>query len=94
MCDNASRMLHQLQAEAAPEPNSLSTIDERVIGDFLHICGSQFDADFGGFGNAPKFPRPCVLRALMQVMDHPALGHEDSRKAWKIVESTLTAMIS
>lgn len=93
MCDNASRMLHQLQAEAASKPDTMSSIDEQVVGDFLHICGSQFDAAFGGFGNAPKFPRPSVLRTLMQFMDHPSLGHEGSRKAWEMVEGTLTAMI-
>ncbi|MBU6327939.1 MAG: thioredoxin domain-containing protein, partial [Verrucomicrobia bacterium] len=93
MCDNASRMLGQLQAEAALPPESTRLEDEQVVTRFVQLCESQFDAGFGGFGYAPKFPRPSVLRTLMQVLDHPGLGHEGSRKAWEMVERTLAAMI-
>ena len=93
MCDNAKRMLGQLQADVTALPESTMREDEQVVTRFVQLCESQFDAGFGGFGYAPKFPRPCVLRTLMQVIDHPELGHEGRGKAWEMVERTLEAMI-
>ncbi len=51
------------------------------------VFRQQFDAEWGGFGNAPKFPRPAVLDFLLREWkrtgDDELLG---------IVETTLTRM--
>ncbi len=43
------------------------TISEDVLLDFYNISQKRFDAKFGGFGNAPKFPSTMRLRALMRI---------------------------
>lgn len=30
---------------------------------------SRFDADYGGFGGPPKFPRPCEIQLLLRAQD-------------------------
>ena len=55
----------------------------RIVAQFR----SSFDARHGGFGDAPKFPRPCELLFLLR--EHARTG---DREALQIVLATLRAM--
>jgi uncharacterized protein YyaL (SSP411 family) len=54
---------------AVPEPEVL----EKTVGEFA----ASFDARRGGFGDAPKFPRPSELLFLLR--EHARTGHTDAR---------------
>jgi uncharacterized protein YyaL (SSP411 family) len=69
---------------ALPE---VRTVDGQVVDRALASLRTAFDARFGGFGGAPKFPQPMVHEFLLR---HHARTGEESSLA--MVERTLTAM--
>ncbi len=93
MRTNAARLLAQLQQDAAQTPTQAELAPARAFGDFFDHCDRNFDEELGGFGDAPKFPRPVVLRTLMQLIDRWGGKHSDSCRAWQMVDRTLKAMI-
>jgi uncharacterized protein len=87
----AGAMAHlQRQAEQAVALRGLP--DAKVFGDFLDRCEALFDSKWGGFGGAPKFPRPVVVRTLMQLKERFAKTRGDGGAAWEMCERTLRAM--
>lgn len=62
-------------------------VDLGVIDHAYEQFASQFDPDFGGFGDEPKFPRPHDLLFLLRY--HRLTGEEE---ALQMVTRTLTAM--
>jgi uncharacterized protein YyaL (SSP411 family) len=71
--------IHAAVAASVPQADVLS----RIVGQFR----SSFDPRHGGFGDAPKFPRPSELLFLLR--EHARTGDQDSLK---IVLATLRAM--
>ncbi|KJS49641.1 MAG: hypothetical protein VR66_07435 [Peptococcaceae bacterium BRH_c23] len=60
---------------------------KEVISNAYEILAHSFDARFGGFGSAPKFPTPHTLTFLLRyAQDHP------QDKALEIVRKTLDGM--
>jgi hypothetical protein len=43
------------------------TLNGKPLDDLREVLAQQFDADYGGFGGAPKFPHPSSLEALLRV---------------------------
>ena len=41
--------------------------DEHVVNAIVESIGGMFDAQNGGFGNAPKFPHPTAIDLLLEV---------------------------
>jgi uncharacterized protein YyaL (SSP411 family) len=93
MRENGARLLAQLQQQSQAAPHHARIAEPRVLGDFFDHCDQSFDEELGGFGSAPKFPRPVVLTALMQLIDRWGADHSDSQRAWQMVSHTLQAMI-
>jgi len=81
---------HLRQEPAAHETRNLP--GPRVFGDFLDRCESMFDPQLGGFGGAPKFPRPVVVRTLMQLVERFGRDGTEGGMAWEMSERTLRAM--
>lgn len=94
MRDNGARLLAQLQQQSQAAPHHSRIAEARVLGDFFDSCDQSFDEELGGFGSAPKFPRPVVLTTLMQLIDRWGAEHPDSQRAWQMVAHTLQAMIN
>jgi len=94
MRENGARLLSQLQQQSQASPHHGRIAEPRVLGDFFDQCDQSFDEEQGGFGSAPKFPRPVVLCALMQLIDRWGASHPDSQRAWQMVSQTLDAMIA
>ena len=86
----ARAVAHLRQQAAATEMTGLP--DHRVFGYFLDRCEALFDPDQGGFGGAPKFPRPVLLLALMQLSERFGRDGDDGKSAWRMSEHTLRAM--
>jgi uncharacterized protein YyaL (SSP411 family) len=65
-----------------------NTLNDEPIELALDQLEEEFDGDYGGFGNAPKFPSPCSLQRLLRRQhDHPK-----DKKAMEMLTSTLDAM--
>ena len=67
-------------------PPSTDPLTESLLGEAARSLRSQFDAEWGGWGGAPKFPQPAVLEFLLRMH---LRGDED---ALPMVTATLDAM--
>ncbi len=76
----------QLAAMAATAPNPLAP-DRELFDKAFSQFRRAFDPKFGGFGNAPKFPRPVVLNYLLRFY---AAGKNE--EALEMVTRTLDGM--
>ena len=88
----AATAIRHLQGEAEQRDEARKLAAARVFGDFIDRCESMFDDEFGGFGGAPKFPRPVVPRALMQLAERFGMSSEAGSQAWEMSAATLHAM--
>ena len=92
MEESAARAMEHLRREA-DEPVAVRGLPgAKVFGDFLDRCDTMFDPQWGGFGGAPKFPRPVVVRTLMQLGERFGKDSEEARMAWDMSERTLRTM--
>ncbi len=76
----------QSSSSTIPEPSS--TLDNAVA----HL-EKQYDSEFGGFGDAPKFPHPTQIELLLIAAGNPDptnLG--SSKKAMEMADNTLAQM--
>jgi uncharacterized protein YyaL (SSP411 family) len=92
MEDAAARAMEHLRKEAAESAESANLPGDEVFGTFLQRCESMFDPEWGGFGGAPKFPRPVVLRGMMQLCERFGKQSREGESAWRMCEQTLRAM--
>ncbi|MDZ7809092.1 MAG: DUF255 domain-containing protein [Arhodomonas sp.] len=79
------RMIEALAALQAP-PTGEGAVDDAAQA-ARDALAAEFDRDFGGFGDAPKFPRPASLSHLLA---HYAA--EDDREALHMVARSLQRM--
>jgi len=85
LLSSAERILVALHEPAeAPEGPKISSA---VLDQAASEPAAQFDAEFGGFGSAPKFPTPHHLTFLLR-----QARRKNDRKALAMVEKTLQAM--
>ena len=89
---SAARLMKQLQQQAAGEATVRGLPGPKVFGDFLDRCEAMFDPDWGGFGGAPKFPRPVIVRTLMQLSERFGKDSDEGEMAWQMCERTLRGM--
>jgi uncharacterized protein YyaL (SSP411 family) len=62
-------------------------VEEKIVKAIVESIGGMFDAQNGGFGNAPKFPHPSAIDLLLEV-------YLEARQEWllNIVTTTLEHM--
>ncbi|KAB2639753.1 MAG: thioredoxin domain-containing protein [Verrucomicrobia bacterium] len=89
---NASSMMEHLRLEASKPVATPGLPDRKAHADFINYCESVFDDEWGGWGGAPKFPRPVVVRALMQLSDRFGRDSDEGHMAWNMSATTLRAM--
>ena len=65
---SARDVVRQLQERVNVEPSAsgVLTVDHAVLVSGFNIFRRTFDPQLGGFGGAPKFPRPSVYRFLLR----------------------------
>ncbi len=92
MEESAAKVMAYLREEAAGlrtgGPGELP--EDMVFGDFVDRCESMFDPSLGGWGGAPKFPRPVVPRLLLQLAER--FGGEEAEACLQMTTRTLRAM--
>ncbi len=62
-------------------------LDEHSLNKAFHQFSFAFDKDYGGFGEAPKFPSPHNLSFLLRYAQHTG-----NQQALEMAEKTLDAM--
>jgi uncharacterized protein YyaL (SSP411 family) len=92
LVNGAEKVMVHLRKETASTATLRGLPGPKVFGDFLDECESGFDDQWGGFGSAPKFPRPVVIRALMQLSERFGQDQLEGEMAWAMSERTLKAM--
>jgi hypothetical protein len=68
-------------------PSAGTALDNAILAKTSSMLAEFFDADFGGFGPAPKFPTPHVFGFLLR-----QYHHTDDSQSLAMVEKTLTHM--
>ena len=89
---SAARVMAHLRKEAAEQTTLRGLPAETVFGDYLDTCESLFDPHHGGFGGAPKFPRPTLMLTLMQLRERFPAESDERNMAWEMAEKTLRAI--
>ncbi|BCX46459.1 thioredoxin domain-containing protein [Haloferula helveola] len=89
---SASRLMEHLRKESTPDAVVRGLPGEKVFGDFIDRCEAMFDPDWGGWGGAPKFPRPVVPRLLLQLSERFGPETDEGGACLQMVERTLRAM--
>jgi len=80
-------IMEQLRRQAAATATGAGTVDTKAMDSAFQQFRRSFDSKLGGFGNAPKFPRPSVHNFLLRYGKRT--GNED---ALDMVATTLIAM--
>ena len=70
-------ILAQLQRATAIAPAAGPIEDRTLLDPCFYVLRRSYDSRYGGFGNAPKFPRPVVLNFLLRYAH--ATGNEEAR---------------
>lgn len=83
----ADRVRAAIEQSHRGEPPSLALPEQRVLGQAAAQLGQLFDAEYAGFGDAPKFPQPSHLELLLSA--HEAGLSEDGLA---MVSATLRAL--
>ena len=89
---SAREVMEKIREEEAGQRVPLGLPGEQVFGRFLDECDAAADRDWGGFGNAPKFPRPVVIEAMMRMVRRFGASSEEGALAWELAERNLRAM--
>ena len=63
---NAQQMLRAIRANAELEPSAAGQLDESALERAVAELGREFDANWGGFGGAPKFPPSPAIALLLR----------------------------
>jgi len=85
--DSAREVVRQLQQHAAAEAGGAGRVDTGMLDSGFFGFRRIFDARLGGFGDAPKFPRPSIHHFLLR---YHARTH--NREALDMVLLTLREM--
>jgi hypothetical protein len=79
--------MEQLRAQAQTSGTGSDQVDETILDSAFNQFRRSFDSKLGGFGSAPKFPRPSVHNFLLRYWKRT--GRDEARD---MVVETLLAM--
>ena len=64
--DIATRVLEARQRASSAIARSAGSLEDGMIDSILGSAAAAYDAEYGGFGNAPKFPQTDVILLLLE----------------------------
>ncbi len=88
--NSSDKLLRKLQ-EAVQQPGGADKLSDAVAKKAYEQFASQFDPKDGGFGDAPKFPRPVTLTFLFDFY-RTAPESEEGKRALEMTLITLRQM--
>ena len=86
--DEMVGIMHKL---AAPPPRE-APLDADTIDRLVRASADDYEPRFGGFGDAPKFPRETLLKLLLTWIDLKPAADEERETVAKRLRHTLDAM--
>jgi uncharacterized protein YyaL (SSP411 family) len=86
---SAMKALNEYTAAGAPQGEAAGR--EAIAACFSQLSRT-FDEDLGGFGSAPKFPRPVALNFLLRVYTREGADSHDGKAALHMTLRTLDRM--
>ncbi len=89
---HGNTVLEQLRDYAAPAVAPSSLDGNAALDNCLNQLTSSFDSELGGFGAAPKFPRPVTLNLLLRVAARKGPASPDGKAALGMARITLDKM--
>ncbi len=90
--EEASQTTGRLRAFAGVERSDSEVADRAILTDALAEMEERFDAEEGGFGGAPKFPRPSELQFLFAEANRLGVGTAEGKRALEMATFTLEKM--
>jgi uncharacterized protein len=87
-----SRELQAALAAMVPQPELGAVLDDSALPRARAALEKSFDAAFGGFSGAPKFPHPASIERCMRQWYAASAGTEPDLKALYMASLTLTRM--
>ncbi|MEE9231050.1 MAG: thioredoxin domain-containing protein [Acidobacteriota bacterium] len=87
LIQSSNQVIEALRKDAVPEQGSGSLPDAVALTRGYEMFAAQYDERLGGFGSAPKFPRPSIHNFLLRFH-----ARTDSRAALDMTLHTLRAM--
>jgi uncharacterized protein len=81
-----------MQRQAAAAPAGKEALDKALLTSGYDEIAAGFDAKHGGFGRAPKFPRPVTLNLLFNTYAREGTNSKAGRRALEMVTFTLRKM--
>ncbi len=88
---HGNEVAEQLKQSAASEPGSAPAGKEVLVSGLNHLTRT-FDDELGGFGSAPKFPRPVTLNFLFRMFAREGADSRDGKAAAGMALITLQKM--
>ena len=88
----AREIMEKIGAEATGYRVMRELPGGELFGRFLDECDAAADMEWGGFGHAPKFPRPVAIDALLRMVRRFGQDSEVGARAWKLAERNLLAI--
>jgi uncharacterized protein YyaL (SSP411 family) len=82
---SAEQITALLASRGNPDPGD--ALDQRILDKARNQLAEIYDPQYGGFGQAPKFPTPHILAFLLR-----RYHHNQDAQALAMVENTLTRM--
>lgn len=102
LINRGTKIIEALRENSAPEalePSALEQKQKTLLEDgnkLLTKCLEnylrQYDEEHGGFGSAPKFPRPSIFNFITAALDNPDIPEDDKENGRDAVFYTLTKM--
>ncbi len=89
----ATAVVHALGSLEAGQAGAAVTLDQSLLQSLRQQLGGNFDSDWGGFGDAPKFPHVSSMEFLLRHWRASAHSEEPDVQALFMVALTLTRMI-
>ena len=91
--DEQGRRLVEAMARLGAQENSSERLDDiELIDQARQQLGDQYDPQEGGFGSAPKFPRPAALERMLRHQAYRRRAGGLDRDALDMFMTTLTKM--
>jgi hypothetical protein len=69
---SSEEILEELRKNAEVKPGAIDYLDDSMIDTCFNVLRRNYDSALGGFGQAPKFPRPVVHHFLFRYGKHDA----------------------
>ena len=88
---HGNEVTEQLQKASASEAGG-TVVGKEVLATALNYFTSTFDEELGGFGSAPKFPRPVALNFLFRTATREGADSRDGKAAVGMALITLQKM--